>query len=85
MPTLMAEAKEQFAEPMAKLKSDVQEVVETAGRKARIVMRRGAEAADELKHGAEREVRKHPLETVGLAFAAGFIAGGLVDWLLRRR
>ena len=85
MPTLMAEAKEQLAEPIERLKTDVQQVVETAGRKTRFVMRRGAEKAEELKHEAEREVRKHPLETVGLAFAAGFLIGGFASWLTRRK
>lgn len=85
MPTLMAEAKEQLAEPMEKLKTDVQHVVETAGKKARFVMRRGAEKAEELKHDAEREVRKHPLETVALVFAAGFLIGGFASWLTRRK
>jgi ElaB/YqjD/DUF883 family membrane-anchored ribosome-binding protein len=85
MPTLMAEAKERLAEPMAELKTHVNQVVETTGRKARVVMHQGRELAEDVKHGAERGVRKHPLETVGIAFGTGLITGALAFWLLRRK
>jgi ElaB/YqjD/DUF883 family membrane-anchored ribosome-binding protein len=82
---MLAEAKEHCAEPLAELKTVVNEAVVDAGKKARIVMRRSVEAAEELKHEAERSVRKRPMEIVAAAFGVGFIAGALTLWLIRRK
>jgi ElaB/YqjD/DUF883 family membrane-anchored ribosome-binding protein len=48
-------------------------------------MRRSAEAAEQLKHEAEREVRKRPLRVVGSAFGVGFFLGALTLWLIRKK
>jgi ElaB/YqjD/DUF883 family membrane-anchored ribosome-binding protein len=85
MPTMLAEVKERYAEPLEELKTAVNQAVVDTGKKARIVMRRSVEAAEELKHATEREVRKRPLRVVGSAFGAGFFLGALTFWLVRRK
>jgi len=85
MPTLIAEAKEHCAEPLEEFKTQVNEVMDEARKKGRILMRRSREAAEDLKHETERELRKHPISAVGTAFGVGFFAGALALWLVRRK
>ena len=85
MPTLIAEAKEHCAEPLEEFKAKFEEVAEDARKKAKVVMRHTREAAEELKHETERNLRKHPITAVGTALGVGFFTGALAMWLVKRR
>lgn len=85
MPTLLAQARDYCAVPLAELKTCVDEAVFAANRNARLLIRRGAQTAGAFQYETERAIRRRPLETVALAFAAGAVAGVVAGWLLRRR
>ncbi len=85
MPTLIAEAKEQCAEPLEEFKEQMTEVMDQARKKGKVLMRHTREAAEDLKHETERELRKHPITAVGTAFGVGFLSGMMALWLVRRR
>ncbi len=84
MPTL-AQAKEQCAEPLEEFKEQMTEVMDEARKKGRILMRHTREAAEDLKHETERELRKHPITAVGTAFGVGFVTGAIALWIAKRR
>jgi len=47
--------------------------------------KRGGDAVEEFMEENTQRVKRHPVETVVTAFAGGFLLGGLVSWLVRRR
>jgi ElaB/YqjD/DUF883 family membrane-anchored ribosome-binding protein len=60
-------------------------MAEDARKRAKVVMRHTREAAEDLKHETERNLRKHPITAVGSAFGIGFLSGAIALWLVRRR
>lgn len=58
-------------------------------RNVRDVVTDARQAAESLTEGTADTVRQHPLATVGVAAAAGFLAGGLIGfayaWFTQRR
>ena len=52
---------------------------------AKRVGKRGGDAAEELMDDTVDRVKRHPVESLVMVFAVGFIVGGLVDWLTRRK
>lgn len=52
---------------------------------AKRVGKRGSDAAEEFMDDTVLRIKRHPVETVVAAFALGFVIGGLVDRLIRRR
>ena len=60
----------------------VQEGVRSAGQAIRYGRHAAGDAIEEVKH----TVKRRPFEAVGLAFAAGILAGGFLAWMgLSRR
>jgi ElaB/YqjD/DUF883 family membrane-anchored ribosome-binding protein len=58
-----------------------EEGVETAKR----VGKKTSDATEELMDDTANRVKRHPVESLVTAFAIGFILGGFVDWLTRRK
>ncbi|MGH9642374.1 MAG: hypothetical protein ACRD3Q_08095 [Terriglobales bacterium] len=58
-----------------------EEGIETAKR----VGKKTSDACEELMDDTTNRVKRHPMESVVTAFAFGFILGGFVDWLTRRK
>jgi len=87
MRDVIADAKERLAEPLEDLKGVLNDAVDRAGKQARQtarqVARRGAEAAEEFRDDTERKIRKYPMESIGIAFGAGFAVGALLFFLMR--
>lgn len=52
---------------------------------AKRVGKHGSDAAEEWMTDTTERIKRHPTETVVMAFAAGFLAGGFVSWLTRRK
>ena len=44
-----------------------------------------SDATEELMDDTLNRVKRHPVESLVMVFALGFITGGLVDWLTRRK
>ncbi len=65
--------------------SMVAEAIEGGIDTAKRVGKRGSDAVEELMDDTVNRVKRHPVESLVTAFAIGFIVGGLVDWLTRRK
>ena len=52
---------------------------------AKRVGKHGSDAVEELMDDTTNRVKRHPVESLVTAFAIGFIIGGFVDWLTRRK
>jgi len=70
---------------VAKLKSIIADAVEDSLHAAAQVMKRGRHAAEDMVEDAKYTVKQKPFQTVGIAFAAGILTGGLLGWLVLRR
>ena len=51
---------------------------------AKRVGKHTSDATEELMDDTVNRVKRHPVESLVMVFAVGFIFGGLVDWLTRR-
>ena len=77
---------EDVAREVSKIRSIVTDAVEDGLRSARQAIKNGRQAAEDVIEEAQHTVKQRPLESVGIAFAAGCVAGGLLAWIgLRRR
>ena len=88
MRDVISDAKDRLSEPLEDLKGVLNDAVDRAGKQARqtarVVARRGAEAAEEFRDDAERKIRKYPMESIGVAFGAGLLIGAALFFLTRR-
>jgi hypothetical protein len=87
MPHVAEKAAEHVRETLHKVPrtaSAFAEVVEDGIDTAKRVGKHGSDAAEELMDDTVNRVKRHPVESLVMVFAIGFIAGGLVDWLTRR-
>jgi len=88
MPQVAEKAAAQVAETLHKIPratSAIADVIEDGIDVAKRVGKRGGDAAEELMDDTANRVKRHPVESLVMMFALGFIAGGLVDRLTRRR
>lgn len=63
----------------------ITEAIEDSIEAARRIGKRGSDAAEELMDDTIQRIKRHPTETVVLAFAAGFFVGGCVSWMTQRK
>lgn len=52
---------------------------------AKRVGKHTSDATEELMDDTVNRVKRHPVESLVMVFALGFIVGGFVDWLTRRK
>jgi ElaB/YqjD/DUF883 family membrane-anchored ribosome-binding protein len=65
----------------------VEEVIEDgaqAGRAAKAVVARGADEIRDLRDGAVEQVKRRPVQAVGVGVGVGLVAGMIVSWLACR-
>ena len=65
--------------------SAVKDSIEDGVIAARRAARKAGYAATELLDDTKCNVRRHPIETVLVTFAAGIAAGTLVGWMMKRK
>ena len=70
---------------VSKIRSLVKDAVEDGVRSASQAIRHGRYAAEDAIEEAKHRVKQRPLQAMGLAFAAGVLAGGLLTWIGFRR
>ena len=70
---------------VSKIRSIVKDAVEDGVRSASQAIRHGRYAAEDAIEEAKHRVKQRPLQAMGLAFAAGVLAGGLLTWIGFRR
>jgi ElaB/YqjD/DUF883 family membrane-anchored ribosome-binding protein len=70
----------------SRIRSIVTDAVEDGVRSANQAVRHGRYAAEDTLEEVKHTVKQRPFEAVGVAFAAGVLAGGLLTWIgLRKR
>lgn len=69
---------------VTRVKSVVSDAVEDGVRTATQAIKHGRHAAEDAIDDARHTVKQRPFQSVGAAFAAGFVAGGMFTWLARR-
>jgi ElaB/YqjD/DUF883 family membrane-anchored ribosome-binding protein len=71
---------------ISNIRSVATDVVEHGVRSASQAIRHGRYAAEDVVEEAKHAVKQRPLQAMGIAFAAGVLAGGLLSWIgLRKR
>lgn len=70
---------------VSKIKTIVTEAVDDGVRSALKAAKKGRHAAEDALHDTEHAVKQNPLESIGIAFAAGVVLGGFSAWLAMRR
>ena len=70
---------------VSKIKSLVNDVVEDSVHSVTQAIKRGRHAAEDLIEEAQHTVKQKPFQTVGVAFAAGILTGGILTWIAFRR
>ncbi len=79
-----APALENAFRTVTKVKAIVTDAVEDGVRTATQAIKHGRHAAEDAIDEARHTVKQNPLQSVGVAFAAGFLAGGLCAFVNRR-
>lgn len=59
--------------------------LEDGVRSARRAVRHGRDTVEDIIEDAQHAVKRNPFGAVGIAFAAGILAGGVATWLGFRR
>lgn len=72
---------EEALREVSKIKSIVTDAVEDSVRSARQAIRHGRDAAEDVLEEAQHTVKQRPLQAIGIAFAAGVVAGGFLAWV----
>jgi hypothetical protein len=76
---------EESARQAVRATSAVAEALRDGVGVARRAAKQGGDAAEEFLDDTTRRIRRHPVLTVVTTFAAGFTAGALIGWTLKRR
>ncbi len=63
----------------------IADVIDDGIETAKRVGKHTSDATEELMDDTVNRVKRHPVESMVMVFALGFILGGLVDWLTRRQ
>ena len=72
---------EDVAREVSKIRSIVTDAVEDGVRSARQAIKHGRYAAEDVIEEAQHAVKQRPLQAMGIAFAAGVLAGGFLAWI----
>ena len=70
---------------VSRIKSVVTEAVEDGVKSAVKAMKQGRSAAEDAMDEARHRVKQSPFQAMGIVFAAGMLAGGLLAWMGSRR
>lgn len=76
---------EDVAREVSKFRSIVTDAVEDGLQSARQAVKHGRRVAEDAIEEAQHTVKQRPLKSVGIAFAAGCVVGGLLAWIGFRR
>ncbi len=85
MPETVQERPETHAHRIPYTSAEVADVFDNGIDMAKRMGKRTSDAAEELMDDTQHRIQRHPAESLVAAFAFGFILGGLLDCLLRRR
>lgn len=70
---------------LAEVKDRLTDTLDDSVRSARRAVKHGRDAVEDIIEDAQHAVKQKPLGAVGIAFAAGILAGGIATWFGFRR
>jgi hypothetical protein len=70
---------------LSRIRSIVTDAVDDGVKLALRRIKQGREVADDALFDAKRAVRQNPLQSMGIVFAAGVMAGAIAAWFGSRR
>ncbi len=70
---------------VSKIRSIVTDAVEDSVRSANQAIKHGRHAAEDVLEEAKHAVKQKPFQSIGAAFVAGALAGGLLAWIGLRK
>jgi ElaB/YqjD/DUF883 family membrane-anchored ribosome-binding protein len=70
---------------VSKIKTTVTEAVDDGVKSAVRTLRQGRDAAEDAIDDARRTVKRNPLQSIGVAFAVGVLAGCVLSLVGRRQ
>jgi ElaB/YqjD/DUF883 family membrane-anchored ribosome-binding protein len=76
---------EEVIQEISRMKSVVTDAVDDGVRSALRTIKQGKVVAGDVIYDAKRAVRQDPLQSMGIVFAAGVMAGALAAWIGSRR
>jgi len=76
---------EDVLKEVSRIRTTVTEAVDDGVKSAVRTLKQGRHAAEDALDDARHSVKQNPLQSVGLVFVAGVLAGWLVSLLGRRR
>jgi ElaB/YqjD/DUF883 family membrane-anchored ribosome-binding protein len=76
---------EDVLKEVSRIRTTVTEAVDDGVKSAIRALKQGRHAAEDALDDARHSVKQNPLQSVGLVFVAGVLAGWLVSLLGRRR
>jgi len=65
--------------------SAVADAIEDGVKVVRRAAKQGGDIAEEFLGDTTQRIQRHPMLTVATTFAAGFTAGALIAWMIKRR
>jgi F0F1-type ATP synthase assembly protein I len=86
--TLVEKAAEHIAESAhqtSRATSAVADAIEDGLGIAKRAAKRGGDAAEEFLDDTTQRIQRHPALTVATTLVAGFTAGALIGWMMKRR
>ncbi|MGB9072481.1 MAG: hypothetical protein WCC22_07390 [Terriglobales bacterium] len=87
-PTVLERTAEHIAESAHQASRATSAVADAIGDGVGVVRRaakQGGDAAEEFLNDTTQRIQRHPVLTVGAAFAVGFTVGALIGWTVKRR
>jgi ElaB/YqjD/DUF883 family membrane-anchored ribosome-binding protein len=70
---------------VSRMRTVISEAVDDGVRSALRVVDQGRDAAEDALKDVRKAVHKNPLQSLGIVFAVGVVAGSLIAWLGSRR
>ncbi len=83
--SVLERAEEHIGRGVHKLSSVVVGKFEDGVDAAKRMGKRSSDAMEELMDDTSQRIKRHPAESLVTAFALGFIAGGFLCWMARKK
>jgi ElaB/YqjD/DUF883 family membrane-anchored ribosome-binding protein len=76
---------EEALREFSRIKTIVTDAVEEGVESALRTIKQGTNAAEDMIQDTRRTVRQNPFQSLGIVFAVGVLAGGILSWIGSRR
>jgi ElaB/YqjD/DUF883 family membrane-anchored ribosome-binding protein len=70
---------------VSRMRTVISDAVDDGVRSAIRAVDQGRDAAEDAIKDVKKAIHKNPLQSLGIVFAVGVVAGGLIAWMSSRR